>query len=125
MRPYFETSHLADRHRQVRRDAMARTARLSRPGTRPQVAWSRAGTRQGRPAAALAAGTAGLLASAAVIPAAFARETQATVRHAAAGGLAGWQIALIGVGIPLAAAAATILVRRIQAARRAGPSSSE
>jgi hypothetical protein len=74
-------------------------------------------------AAALAAVTVGLLAFAAAIPPAFAQQTQATVHHhAAGGGPTGWQIALIGVGIPLVAAAVTILVRLVRAARRATPS---
>lgn len=110
-------------HRHAQRDALAHTARLSRPGTHPHTAWSWAGTRLSRLAAAVAAATVGLLASAAAIPAAFAQQTQATVHHAAAGGgLTGWQIALIGVGVPLAAVAVTVLVRRVQAARRAAPS---
>ena len=110
-------------HRHAQRDALAHTARLSRPGTRPHTAWSRAGTRLSRLAAAVAAATVGLLASAAAIPAAFAQQTQATVHHAAAGGgLTGWHIALIGVGVPLAAVAVTVLVRRVRAARRAAPS---
>jgi hypothetical protein len=74
----------------------------------------------GRLAAAVAAATVGLLASA--IPPAFAQQTQATVHHAAGGGLAGWQIALIGVGVPLAATAVIVLVRWVQAARRGAPS---
>jgi hypothetical protein len=77
-----------------------------------------------RLAAAVAAATVALLASAATIPAAFAQQTQATVHHAAAdgGGLTGWQIALIGVGVPLAATAVIVLVRLVQGARRAASS---
>jgi hypothetical protein len=74
-----------------------------------------------RLAAALVAVTVGLLASAAAIPPAFAQQTQATVHHAA-GGLTGWQVALIGVSLPLAAAAVTVLLRLVRAARRAAPS---
>jgi hypothetical protein len=48
-------------------------------------------------------------------------QTQATVHHAA-GGLTGWQVALIGVSLPLAAAAVTVLLRLRRAARRAAPS---
>jgi hypothetical protein len=88
---------------------------------------------QGRLAMALAAVTVALLASAAAIPAAFARElpsrlsrhsavalgSSAIVQHAATtGGITGWQIALIGVGVPLAAAVLTIVVRRVRATRR-------
>jgi hypothetical protein len=77
-----------------------------------------------RLAAALVAVTVGLLASAAAIPPAFAQQTQTTVHHhhAAAGGLTGWQVALIGVSLPLAAAAVTVLLRLVRAARRAAPS---
>jgi hypothetical protein len=76
-----------------------------------------------RLAAAVAAVTVGLVASAASIPAAFAQQTQATVHHTAAGGgLAGWQITLIGIGVPVAAAAITILVRRVRVSHRAAPS---
>jgi hypothetical protein len=96
---------LAGLHRHPQRDALAHTARLSRL------------------AAAVAAATVGLLASAAAIPAAFAQQTQATVHHAASGGgLTSWQIALIGVGVPLAAVAVAVLVRRVRTARRAAPS---
>ena len=71
----------------------------------------------------MAAATVGLLASAAAIPAAFAQQTQATVHYATAGGgLTSWQIALIGVGVPLAATAVIVLVRRVQAAHRTTPS---
>lgn len=46
----------------------------------------------------------------------------ATVHHAAAaGGLTGWQIALIGVGVPLAAVAITILVRLARGRRASSP----
>jgi hypothetical protein len=104
---------LAGLHRRAQRDALTRTARLSR-----------AGRRLSRLAAAAAAATIALLASAAAIPAAFAQQTQATVHHTAAsgGGLASWQIALIGIGVPLAATAVIVLVRLVQAAHRAAPS---
>jgi hypothetical protein len=47
---------------------------------------------------------------------------QASVHHAVAGGgLTGWQIALIGVGVPLAAAVVTILLRRARARRPSSP----
>jgi len=115
-----DPGRLAGLHRLAQRDARAHAVRRSRPGTRPHPAWSRAGTRLTRLAAALAAVTVGLLASAAAVPAAFARETQATAHHAVTtGGLAGWQIALTTLGPTLAAAAVIVLVRRIQAARRA------
>jgi hypothetical protein len=111
---------LAALHRHAQRDALALAVRLSRPGIRSHTAWFRAGICLSRLAAVLTAVTVGLLASAATIPAAFARETQATVHPAATtGGMTGWHIALIGVGVPLAAAVVTVLARRVQAARRA------
>jgi hypothetical protein len=83
----------------------------------------RRGTRLSRLAAAVVVVTVGLLASAAAIPAAFARERPAglaTVHQAGTnGGLTGWQIALIGIGFPLVLIVAGILVRRARAARRA------
>jgi protein-S-isoprenylcysteine O-methyltransferase Ste14 len=92
-------------HRHAQRDPLAHTTRLS---------WL---------AAVVVAATVGLLASAAAIPAAFAQQTQATVHPAAAGGgLTSWQIALIGVGVPLALVAVAVLVRRARTARRAAPS---
>jgi hypothetical protein len=76
-----------------------------------------------RLAAALVAVTVGLLASAAAIPAAFAREVPtglATVHQTGtAGGLTSWQIALIGVSVPVAAVVVTVLLRRVRGARRA------
>ena len=129
-------ARLADLRRQAQHDALARAARRSRPGTRPHAAPSRAGRRLRRLAAALAAVTAGLLASAASIPAAFARDMPpglygrfpvravppATAHAATTGGTTGWQIALIGVGVPLAAAIVTVILRRARAARRAAVS---
>jgi hypothetical protein len=75
-----------------------------------------------RLAAALVTLTVGLLASAAAISPAFAEQSQATVHHHASGGLAGWQIALIGVGVPLVVAIVVILLRLVSAARRGAPS---
>jgi len=96
-----------------------------------------AGTRPGRLAAALAALTCGLLAWMAVVPAAWARVAPppggpygpapagpapaATVRVVAAGGMAGWQIALIAVGAALIAAAAAVLLDRTLTGRRGAP----
>ena len=48
-----------------------------------------------RLAAAVVAVTVGLLALAAAIPPAFAQQTQATVHHAGASALTGWQVALL------------------------------
>jgi len=129
---------LAGLHRQAWRDALASTARLSQHGTWPHTAWSLAGTRLSRLAAAAAAVTVGLLASVAAIPAAFAQQIPAGLHrrapvasvlqatgHPAAGtaGLAGWQIALIGVGVPLAVVVVTVLLRRARAGRSAAPRS--
>jgi hypothetical protein len=126
-------ARLADLHRQAQRDTLARAVRLSGSGTRPHTAPSRAGRWLRRLAAALAAVTAGVLAWAASIPAAFARDVPpglygrfavppGTGHAAAASGVAGWQIALITAGAVLAAAAVTVLFGRARAARRAVPS---
>jgi hemerythrin-like domain-containing protein len=127
---------LADLARGAQRDNLDSAVRLSRHGTRPRVVSSRAGTGLSRLAAAVAAVTISLLASAAAAPAAFARETptglhrrspvaltpQATIHHAAAsGGITGWQIALIGIGVPAAMTAVAILIRRMKARRAASP----
>ena len=73
-----------------------------------------------RLAAALAAVTVGLLAAFASTPAAFASQVPlATVQHPAASGLTGWQIALIGVGVPVALLVIGILLRRTRTAQRA------
>jgi iron-sulfur cluster repair protein YtfE (RIC family) len=113
--------------RPAQHDALA--IRLSRPETRSLTVQSRAGMRLRRMAVILAAATVGLLASAAAIPAAFAdippavygrsRVGPATVHAATAGGPAVWLIALIGIGVPLAATVVTVLLRRARAA--AGP----
>ena len=112
-------------------------AHLSRQGTHPRTAARKAGTRLRRLAAALAAVTAGLLASAATIPAAFARDVPpagtayelgrfgpfpATTSHPAATDMPGWQIILIAVGAVLVAAAVTIGLARARAGERAVPS---
>ncbi len=114
-------------------------AHLHRQGTQPRAAAPRAGTRLRRIAAVLAAVTTGLLASAATIPAAFARDVPrgqygparpapvpATTVHAATtGGMTGWQIALIALialSAAVAVAAVTVLRHRARAAHRAVPS---
>jgi len=84
-----------------------------------------------RLAAVLAAIISGLLASVAAATAAFAQPKPigdgtssiapvppATVRVITAGGMAGWQIALIAAGAALAAAVAAVLVDRKLAGRR-------
>jgi hypothetical protein len=104
---------------------------LHRRETRPRTA-----TRQAAPrwlAAALAAVTGALLASIAIVPAAFAAtipvpppggaygDTPAgpAVRVVTAGGMAGWQITLIALGAALATGAVAVLLDRTLAARRA------
>lgn len=128
-------ARLAGPPRQAQRCALARPACSSRPGTRPQGASSRAGTRLPRVAAVLAAVTAGLLASAAGIPAAFAKDIPpglygrfpggpvlpGTGHPAAAGGIAGWQIALITAIALVAAGVVIVVLGRAQAGRRGVP----
>ena len=112
-------------------------AHLTRPGTHPRAAALTTGTRLRRCAAALAAITVGLLASAATIPAAFASDVPqpgsgyelgrfgpfpATTSHAAAAGVPGWQIILIAVVAVLVAAAVTIVLARARAGHRTVPS---
>ena len=112
-------------------------AYLPRQGAHPRTAPLKPRARLRRITAALAAITCGLLASAATIPAAFARElpppggayqvarfglVPATTSHAAAtGGIPVWQITLIALGATLVAAAATILLARARATRRPVP----
>ena len=116
-------------------------AQLSRQATHPRTAAPQAGSRLRRIAAVLAAVTCALVASAAAIPAAFASDNMlvpgqggkyapvyvapvppATVRTVTAGGLAGWQVALIALGAALVAAGLTVLLNRTRAARRLTPS---
>jgi hypothetical protein len=114
-------------------------AHLTRQGTHLGTAAPKAGTRLRRLAAALAAVTIGLLASAVTIPAAFASEVSvpppgtgyetarfglvpATTSHPASTSIADWQIALITLIALLAAAAVTIALARARAAHRNAPS---
>jgi hypothetical protein len=86
-----------------------------------------AAARLRRLAAALAAVTCTLLASAAVMPAAWAVNeippggpAQAPAADAVtAGGMPGWQITLIALGAAVVAATAAVLLDRARAARRA------
>jgi len=83
-------------------------------------------------AAALAAITCALLASASVVPAAFATEdppggapltpVPAPAAQLTAGGMAGWQIALIALGAALVAAIAAVIMDRTLATRRSASS---
>jgi hypothetical protein len=98
----------------------------------PGMATRNAGARLAQLATVLAAVIAGLLASAAAATAAFANPIPvgdggttpvaplpaATIRVITAGGMAGWQVALIAVGAALAAAAAAVFLDRRLAGRR-------
>ena len=104
------------------------------PGHYPLTAARTAGARFGRLTAVLAAITASLLASIAVVPAAFARPVPppggsyrpvpagpvpaTIIRVITTGGMAGWQIALIAIGAALVAATTAILLDRTLAGRR-------
>jgi hypothetical protein len=102
-----------------------------RQGTHPPVAARKPRKRLGRLAGVLAAVTCALLTAAAIGPAAAfavteppptgggAPASQTTVHIIAAGGTAGWQIAMIALGAALFAAVATFLTDRAIAARRA------
>jgi hypothetical protein len=106
-------------------------AYLSRRGTRLRTT-----ARLRRVTAALAAAAGGLLAWAAAVPAASAAivipdpgaggaygpvpaTPAAPVQVIAAGGMPGWQIALIAVSAALAAATAAVFLDRTRASRRA------
>jgi hypothetical protein len=99
-----------------------------RPTQPPAAARKVDGARVRRLARVLAAVTCGLLAPAAFVPAAFAMtapgsgaggSTRYTNTVIIAGGMAGWQITLIALGAALLAAAGTLLLERVRAARRA------
>jgi hypothetical protein len=104
-----------------------------RQPTHAPPAARKAGARVRRLACVLAAATCGLLASAAVVPEAFAMTAPGgqggtgvaptgsarTVRVITTGGMAGWQITLIALGAALLAAAATLLLERVLITRRA------
>jgi hypothetical protein len=109
------------------------------PGREPRrpIA-SSGGARLGRPAAVLAALAGAVLASAAVIPAAWAGivvpgpagpygparvppAPQTGAQVITAGGMAGWQVALIATAAAVVAAAAAVSLDRSLTTRRAGP----
>ena len=108
------------------------TTQLPHHWCRHWMATGMAGTRLSRLATVLATAISGLLASAVAATAAFANPipigdgdtspitpvSRATVRVISAGGMAGWQIALIAVGAALAAAATAVLADRKLAGRR-------
>jgi hypothetical protein len=107
------------------------------PGREPRRPIARSGgARLGRLAAVLAALAGAVLASAAVIPAAWAGivvpgpggpygpgitpAPQTGVRMITAGGMAGWQVALIAAGAAVVAAVAAVCLDRALTAGRAG-----
>jgi hypothetical protein len=103
------------------------SAHLPLRETHPRAAASRAATGLHRIAAALAAVTCTLLASAAIVPAAWAAVTyipndspdQAPASGAViAGGMPGWQITLIAAGAALLTATLAVLLDRARATRR-------
>ena len=100
-------------------------ARLTQPGIRPGAAARHGAARLRRLAAALTAVTCTLLASAPVMPAAWAVNVipgggpaPAPAQVVTAGGMPGWQIILIAVGSALVAATVAVLADRARAARR-------
>ena len=104
------------------------SAPIPRRGSHPLTAARQAAARLRRLAAALAALTCALLASAAIVPAAWAVNviplggggtTPAPPVPVIAGGMTGWQITLIALGAALVAATAAVLLDRALAARRA------
>lgn len=105
-------------------------------GARPRTTASRSGVRLRRLAAVLGVATAGLLASAATIPAAFAREVPPsggsharssvtpaphTVHTISATGLAIWQVALIAVCAALITAIVSVTLDRAGPGVRPSP----
>jgi len=117
------------------------SAHLPRRESRPRATARKHAAGLRRLAAAVAALIGGLLASAAIIPAASATiivpgpggaagtvrlppVPAIPVRVTSGGGMAGWQITLIAVGAALAAAAVAVLLDRALAARRAASATS-
>lgn len=100
---------------------------LSHRRPRPGTVIRHAGALLGRRAALLTAAISGLLASVAVVPAAFAQPipigeddgaTSVAPVVISTGGMTGWQITLIAVGAALAAAAAAVFLDRKLVGRR-------
>jgi hypothetical protein len=106
--------------------------RIPRRRSHLRAATRQAAARLRRFAVALPAITCALLASVSVVPAASATEDPpggapltpfpAPTAQAAAGGMAGWQIALIALGAALIAAIAAVIVDRTLATRRSASS---
>ena len=103
------------------------SAPVSRRGPHPPTVARRAGPRSRRLAAATAILTWALLASAVIVPAAWAENVippggeapPSPPLQVISGGMAGWQITLIALGAALVAAIAAIVLDRGRAARRA------
>jgi hypothetical protein len=104
------------------------SAHRPRRGPQPRTAAGQAAARLRRIAAALVAVTGTLLASAAIMPTAWAAVNyipndspdQAPASSVVpAGGMPGWQITLIALGAALVAATAAVLLDRARATRRA------
>ena len=101
------------------------SAHRSLRGPHPRTAARQAAARLRRAAAALAALTCALLASAAIVPAAWAvnvippgGEDPAATVPLISGAMAGWQITLIALGAALVAATAAVFLDRTLATRR-------
>jgi len=101
-----------------------------RRGPHPRTATRQAAARLRRLAAALAALTCALLASAAIVPAAWAVNVippgggdpvTPVPGVITQGGMAGWQITVIALGAALIAATAAVFLDRALAARRSAP----
>ena len=98
--------------------------------TRPPATAHHAAGRLRRLAGVIAAVSCGLLVSAGIVPAAFAMNApgggqgvpphSSVVTVISAGGMPGWQIALIALGAALVAAVAALFLDRALHARRAG-----
>jgi hypothetical protein len=99
---------------------------ISHRGPHPHTVTRRAGPRSCRLATATATLTWALLASAVIVPAAWAENVippggetpPARPVHVISGGMAGWQITLIALGAALVAAALAVRLDRALAARR-------
>ena len=102
------------------------SAPVSRRGPHPPTVARRAGPRSRRLAAATAILTWALLASAVIVPAAWAENVippggeapPSPPLQVISGGMAGWQITLIALGAALVAAALAVRLDRALAARR-------
>jgi hypothetical protein len=105
------------------------SAPIPRRGPYPHTVAGRAGRRSRRLAAATATLTGALLASAVIVPAAWAENVippggeapPSTPLHVISGGMAGWQITLIALAAALVAAALAVRLDRTLAARGHAP----